>query len=74
MHTNSTQAHDLLLEYKVSKHDIEDMCVEADVVLRDRVEEFFNLLNDKNVPCLVFSAGLADILEEVYNRLYFSLP
>jgi len=39
--------------------------------LRDKVVEFFELLNSNRIPLLIFSAGIADVLETV---LEFTLP
>jgi hypothetical protein len=66
----SPQAHELLLEYKVNKGDIEHMVNEAELTLRDGVDAFFKLLEQHHVPCLVFSAGIADVIEEVCYLVY----
>lgn len=49
------------------KHDIELMCEEANVCIREHADTMMKLLNDHQVPFLVFSAGIADVLEEVCN-------
>lgn len=64
MLNNDTQAHELLLKYKVNKSDIEYMVREAELTLRDGIDVFFKMLEDHHVPCLVFSAGIADVIEE----------
>jgi 5'-nucleotidase len=70
---NPIQAHELLLEYKVNKSDIEHMVNEAELTLRDGVDAFFKLLEQHHVPCLVFSAGIADVIEEVLYLVYYVL-
>jgi hypothetical protein len=64
------QAHELLLEYKVKESDLVRMVKEAELTLRDGVDAFFKLLEQHHVPCLVFSAGIADVIEEVRYPAY----
>lgn len=34
---------------------------------RDAAQDVLSFLNEHNVPCLIFSAGLGDLLEEVLH-------
>lgn len=37
-------------------------------IIRDCARDVLSLLNDHKVPCLVFSAGLGDVLEAILHR------
>lgn len=64
-----TKAHDLLLENKLTKPMIaaaaESAVSEGRIKLRDKVVDFVGLLQQQKIPLLIFSAGIADVLEEV---------
>ena len=63
------KAHDLLIENELVKDNIKTAVRCASdgklIGLRDGVTDFLHLLEEKRIPLIVFSAGLADILEEV---------
>ena len=46
----------------------------AGLVLRERAGAWLQLLNQHNVPCLVFSAGIGNIIEETLKHLQLLLP
>jgi HAD superfamily hydrolase (TIGR01544 family) len=68
------QAHELLAHYGLTKHHIEQAVAEAlktpRLALRERLDEFLHTLKEANVPLLIFSAGIADVLEEVLTMQY----
>lgn len=68
------RAHDLLMNYGLTKKHIEEAVAEAikspRIALRERLDEFILHLRDTNVPLLIFSAGIADVLEEVLRVQY----
>lgn len=65
------KAHVLLKEYGLTKSVISNAVAEALKTprfgLRGQVNAFFDLLAAKGVPTLIFSAGIADVLEEVLS-------
>lgn len=65
------KAHVLLKEYGLTKNVISTAVAEALKTprfgLRGQVNAFFDILAAKNVPTLIFSAGIADVLEEVLS-------
>ncbi|XP_013878396.1 cytosolic 5'-nucleotidase 3 isoform X2 [Austrofundulus limnaeus] len=63
-----TKAHDLLVEQKVRKDQLAEAVHESEARLRDGYEFFFNHLHKHDVPLLIFSAGIGDILEEVIRH------
>ncbi|XP_034045784.1 cytosolic 5'-nucleotidase 3-like [Thalassophryne amazonica] len=63
-----TKAHELLLEQKIKKDQLAEAVQESDAMLRDGYQLFFDQLYKHNVPVLLFSAGIGDILEEVIHQ------
>jgi len=61
------KAHTLLLSYDFRKEYVKPAVLKADIKLRDGIHEIFHFLAANNVPVLVFSAGIANIVEEVLN-------
>ncbi|KAJ8513060.1 hypothetical protein OPV22_003494 [Ensete ventricosum] len=62
------KTHGLLIEGGLSFDAIKKSVSEATIAFRDGVVELFELLEELGVPVLVFSAGLADIIEEVFRQ------
>ncbi|KAL2943029.1 7-methylguanosine phosphate-specific 5'-nucleotidase [Bienertia sinuspersici] len=62
------KTHGLLVEGGLTFDDIRKSVANARVAFREGVVELFELLEGKNVPILIFSAGLADIIEEVLRQ------
>ncbi|XP_065655342.1 7-methylguanosine phosphate-specific 5'-nucleotidase A isoform X1 [Hydra vulgaris] len=59
------EAFMLAVNAGVQKRQIPDMVRNSRVVLRDGADQFFHLLHEKNIPLLIVSAGLGDIINEV---------
>ncbi|KNA09705.1 hypothetical protein SOVF_150410 [Spinacia oleracea] len=62
------KTHALLVEGGLTFNDIRKSVANARMAFRDGVIELFQILEKKNVPLLIFSAGLADIIEEVLRQ------
>ncbi|KAG5177298.1 5'-nucleotidase, cytosolic 3 [Tribonema minus] len=62
------QAHDALSQAGLTKATIEQAVREANIALRGAHAELFTELDARAIPLLVFSAGLADVLEEVIRQ------
>ncbi|KAK1311009.1 hypothetical protein QJS10_CPA08g00039 [Acorus calamus] len=62
------KTHSLLIEGGVTYDIIRNSVVNAVVEFREGVVELLELLEEKDVPVLIFSAGLADIIEEVFRQ------
>ncbi|MCE3050710.1 hypothetical protein HAX54_047927 [Datura stramonium] len=62
------KTHALLIEGGVTYSAIQNSVAKATIAFRDGVIELFELLEEKGVPVLIFSAGLADIIEEVLKQ------
>ncbi|XP_015217687.2 cytosolic 5'-nucleotidase 3 isoform X1 [Lepisosteus oculatus] len=64
-----TKAHNLLTEQKIHKDQLAQVVKESDVMLRDGYKVFFDQLHEHNIPLLIFSAGIGDVLEEIIRQV-----
>ncbi|XP_051189683.1 uncharacterized protein [Lolium perenne] len=62
------KTHALLIEGGLTQEAIKKSVADAAIAFRDGVVELFELLEARDIPVLVFSAGLADIIEEVFRQ------
>ncbi|XP_052187267.1 uncharacterized protein LOC127798030 [Diospyros lotus] len=62
------KTHALLVEGGLTYDAIESSVANARIAFREGVVELFEFLEEKEVPVLIFSAGLADIIEEVLRQ------
>lgn len=63
-----TRAHELLIEQRIKKDTLATVVRESDAMLREGYQFFFDHLNEQNIPLLIFSAGIGDVLEEVIRQ------
>ncbi|XP_049615457.1 7-methylguanosine phosphate-specific 5'-nucleotidase-like isoform X1 [Syngnathus scovelli] len=66
-----TKAHHLLVEQKIRKDLLAPAVRESTsdtAILRDGYQVFFDHLAHRNVPLLIFSGGVGDVLEEVIRQ------
>nr|XP_020828264.1 7-methylguanosine phosphate-specific 5'-nucleotidase isoform X1 [Phascolarctos cinereus] len=64
-----TKAHNLLCQQKIQKYQIAQIVRDSDAMLREGFETFFSTLYRSNIPLLIFSAGIGDILEEIIRQM-----
>ncbi|KAL5709032.1 5'-nucleotidase [Ranunculus cassubicifolius] len=62
------KTHTLLIEGGLTYSAIKDSVSSANIAFREGVVELFEYLEERDVPILIFSAGLADIIEEVLRQ------
>ncbi|KAL8538959.1 hypothetical protein ACS0TY_000818 [Phlomoides rotata] len=62
------KTHALLIEGGLNYSAIKSSVAQSRIAFRDGVTELFELLERNNIPILIFSAGLADIIEEVLRQ------
>ena len=62
------QAHELMLQGGITKADIVSSVAEANAKFRDGVLPVFTVLDEKNIPVLIFSAGIADVIDELLRQ------
>ena len=53
----------LLVEQGMNKKVVEDIIKKKRILLRKGAEDFFKKLYEKNIPLLIFSAGIGDIIK-----------
>ncbi|XP_038836466.1 cytosolic 5'-nucleotidase 3-like [Salvelinus namaycush] len=63
-----TKAHTLLVQQRIRKDLLRDVVKESDAMLREGYQLFFDHLQEQNIPLLIFSAGVGDVLEEVIRQ------
>ncbi|CAG8445642.1 6080_t:CDS:2 [Acaulospora colombiana] len=59
------KSHKLLIEQNLSKQDIEEMVTESTVEMRPGVDQFIEKCKNYDIPFLIFSAGIANVIEQV---------
>lgn len=62
------KAHEIILESKMKKTDIVDMVERNPVVFRGGVDKLMERVEDLDIPVLVFSAGLANVIAEILRQ------
>ncbi|WJX20090.1 5'-nucleotidase [Trifolium repens] len=62
------KTHALLMEGGLSYEAIKQSVANANIAFREGVAELFEFLEERDIPVLIFSAGLADIIEEVLRQ------
>lgn len=63
-----TKAHELMLQCNLTREDIKTISREAHIMLRDGCDWMFQQLDQHNIPILIFSAGLGDVIEETVTH------
>uniref|UniRef100_G3MMD1 5'-nucleotidase n=1 Tax=Amblyomma maculatum TaxID=34609 RepID=G3MMD1_AMBMU len=69
-----SQSHAILMNSDVKKSDFPKLVADSNIMLRDGCESFFEMLHEHQIPTLVFSAGLGDILEEALKHYQCHFP
>uniref|UniRef100_H2ZQP4 5'-nucleotidase n=1 Tax=Ciona savignyi TaxID=51511 RepID=H2ZQP4_CIOSA len=67
-------AHEIMISANVKKSSIRQAVAESNVMLKENCNWMFQLLHQKSVPLLIFSAGVGDVLEEVIRQKSSFLP
>ncbi|RDX95972.1 Cytosolic 5'-nucleotidase 3, partial [Mucuna pruriens] len=62
------KTHALLVEGGLTYESIKQSVANANIAFREGVSELFEFLEERDIPVLIFSAGLADIIEEVLRQ------
>ncbi|ETW05434.1 HAD hydrolase, family IE [Aphanomyces invadans] len=64
------RSHKIMVEYGLHAHHIQDAVADADITFRAGFRPLFASLATANVPTLIFSAGLADVIQAVMNKTW----
>ncbi|CAJ1976597.1 unnamed protein product [Sphenostylis stenocarpa] len=62
------KTHALLVEGGLTYESIRQSVANANIAFREGVSELFEFLEARDIPVLIFSAGLADTIEEVLRQ------
>ncbi|XP_027934965.1 7-methylguanosine phosphate-specific 5'-nucleotidase A isoform X2 [Vigna unguiculata] len=62
------KTHALLVEGGLTYESIRQSVANANIAFREGVSELFEFLEERDIPVLIFSAGLADTIEEVLRQ------
>uniref|UniRef100_A0AAQ4SA80 5'-nucleotidase n=1 Tax=Gasterosteus aculeatus aculeatus TaxID=481459 RepID=A0AAQ4SA80_GASAC len=62
------KSHTLLVEQRLERDKLAEVVRESDAALREGYEQFFDRLQQHDVPVFIFSAGLGDVLEEIIRQ------
>ncbi|KAF1322878.1 Camk/camkl/ampk protein kinase, partial [Globisporangium splendens] len=65
-----TKEHETIVQHKLTKQNILDAVQENEIAFRDGFRDIFALLAQQNVPTLIFSAGLYDVIHAVLDKEY----
>ena len=60
-----TKTHEALIDYRLTKQQLHYATNHTNLTFRDGFQPLFEKLAQKDVPVLIFSAGLADVIREV---------
>lgn len=61
-------AHDLIKEMGFTRRQITEMVQENPVEFREGTEKLFSICEKSRIPVLIFSAGIANVIEEILKR------
>jgi 5'-nucleotidase len=64
----------LILSFGLSKHVFEEISDSGTVMLRDKADEFFRIAEANDIPFLILSAGLGDIIKTHLNDKQLITP
>ena len=59
---------ELLIKYNLKEDDISEIGKSHEIILRKGVIEFLKFTNKKNIPVIIISAGISNIIESVLKR------
>lgn len=63
-----TRTHSLIEDAGMKRLDVETCVRRGEFAFRDGIVKFFEALHDSEVPTLILSAGVADVVEEVLKQ------
>ncbi|VEL33276.1 unnamed protein product [Protopolystoma xenopodis] len=67
-------SHKCMIEAGLHRDKLSQTVESSLIVLRDRVPEFLSILNHREVPVLIFSAGLGNVIELILERFKICHP
>ncbi|PIO69169.1 HAD hydrolase, family IE [Teladorsagia circumcincta] len=67
-------SHDIIVRSMVHRDDIPSLVRNSRLIWRKSMRQFLYLLEELSIPLLIFSAGIADIIEEAIRQLLGHIP
>ncbi|KAF1762410.1 hypothetical protein GCK72_010672 [Caenorhabditis remanei] len=67
-------SHSLIVNEKFSKNTIEDFVRQSRIVFKDGAEDFIQSLDAHNIPLVIFSAGIGNIIEYFLEQKLGAIP
>ncbi|CAI2348320.1 unnamed protein product [Caenorhabditis sp. 36 PRJEB53466] len=67
-------SHGLIINERFSKTTIEDFVRQSRIVFKDGAEDFIQSLDGHNVPLVIFSAGIGNIIEYFLQQKLGAIP
>ncbi|UMM22231.1 hypothetical protein L5515_003551 [Caenorhabditis briggsae] len=67
-------SHSLIVNEKFSKHTIQDFVRQSRIVFKDGAEDFIQSLDAHNIPLVIFSAGIGNIIEYFLEQKLGAIP
>ncbi|KAM7538357.1 hypothetical protein Aperf_G00000067574 [Anoplocephala perfoliata] len=61
-------SHRVIVSCNIRKQTLRSTVYKSNLQLRDRVPEFMTILNKHNIPIVIFSAGLGNVIELVLEK------
>ncbi len=59
---------DLYYKYNLTKDNLKQSLQTGEIFFRDGVKEFLSFANEKNIPVIILSAGIANVIEEFLKK------
>ncbi|XP_078616076.1 7-methylguanosine phosphate-specific 5'-nucleotidase A-like [Branchiostoma floridae x Branchiostoma japonicum] len=66
--------HDIFIASDLSQEAVRTIVQERDTRFRDACDVFTSLLHKNDIPLLVFSAGLGDVIHELFEKHGLTIP
>ena len=63
-----TEANKLMVKYKLNYDHLVEVVRQSEILLREHSQDVFERLSELNVPILILSGGLTQIIEEVLKK------
>lgn len=67
-------SHSLIVNEKFSKNTIQDFVRQSRIVFKDGAEDFIQSLDGHNIPLVIFSAGIGNIIEYFLEQKLGAIP
>ncbi|CAD5125055.1 DgyrCDS13298 [Dimorphilus gyrociliatus] len=63
-----SKAHEGLIKHNITRESVKNAAYNSNITLRDGATQFIRRLSELEVPVLVFSAGIGNVIQEVLTK------